>query len=65
MIVFKNLTQLVKYEKVKIENYFYEIMTATVSHEMRTPLNAIITLLASLEHLANLNPRAKKLIEVI
>ena len=49
MIVIKNITQLVKYEKVKIENHFYEMLTATVSHEMRTPLNAIISLLHSLQ----------------
>ncbi len=49
MLVIKNITQLVKYEKVKIENHFYELITATVSHEMRTPLNAIISLLHSLD----------------
>lgn len=49
LILVKNLTTLVKYEAIKLENHFYEILTATVSHEMRTPLNAIIGLLSAIE----------------
>lgn len=49
MILFKNLTPLIKYEKVKLEKHYYEMLTATVSHDMRTPLNSIINLLDSLE----------------
>ena len=49
MILFKNLTAVVKYEKLKMENHYYEMLTATVSHDMRTPLNAIIGLLGSIE----------------
>ena len=49
MILFKNLTPVVKYEKLKIENHYYEMLTATVSHDMRTPLNAIIGLLGNLD----------------
>ena len=30
-------------------NHFYELLTATVSHEMRTPLNSVTNLLVSLE----------------
>lgn len=37
----KSLLPLVKYEKLKFENHFYEMLTATVSHDMRTPLNAM------------------------
>jgi signal transduction histidine kinase len=48
--VVKNLTPIVNYEAVKVENHFYEMLTATVSHEMRTPINVIIGLLNSLEH---------------
>lgn len=65
MIVIKNITQLVKYERVKIENHFYEMLTATVSHEMRTPLNAIISLLYSLEHHLGHSPQGKKLLRII
>ena len=45
MVVAKNITELVNYQKIKLENHFYEMLTATVSHEMRTPLNANISLL--------------------
>lgn len=66
MIVIKNITELVKYEKVKIENSFYEMLTATVSHEMRTPLNAIIALLCSLEkHISPNDANGRKLLSII
>lgn len=42
MIIAKSITHFVKYEQLKIQNHFLEMLTATVSHEMRTPLNAII-----------------------
>lgn len=32
------------YEKLKMQNHFLEMLTATVSHEMRTPLNATLGL---------------------
>ena len=41
MLVISQLTSLIKYKKLKIENHFFELLTATVSHDMRTPLNAI------------------------
>lgn len=50
MVMIKSLTQVVKYEKMKLENHFYEMLTATVSHEMRTPLNAVIALLSTIDH---------------
>ena len=40
----RNVSSIVKCEKLKLENHFYEMLTATVSHDMRTPLNAIIGL---------------------
>ena len=64
MVVIKNITSLVNYEKVKIENHFYEMLTATVSHEMRTPLNVILTLLSNLKHLVN-EPKSQRMIQVI
>ena len=48
-IILKDLTPAFKYEKVKLENHFYEMLTATVSHDMRTPLNAMLGLINSLE----------------
>ena len=38
----KSITHLIKYEKLKLQNHFLEMLTATVSHDMRTPLNAIL-----------------------
>lgn len=31
-----------------MENHFYEILTATFSHELQTPLNSMINLVDSL-----------------
>eukprot|EP00347_Sterkiella_histriomuscorum_P016734 403352055 len=49
MIMIKNLTPIIRYEKLKVENHFFEMLTATVSHDMRTPLNAMTGLLNSLD----------------
>ena len=48
MIMVNHITPLVRYEKLKLENHFFELLTATVSHDMRTPLNAIIGLSSSI-----------------
>jgi signal transduction histidine kinase len=45
MIIIKNITELVRYQQTERENKMYELFTATVSHEMRTPLNSIIGLI--------------------
>eukprot|EP00347_Sterkiella_histriomuscorum_P021176 403334959 len=63
MILLKNLTPLVKYEKLKVENHYYEMLTATVSHDMRTPLNAIIGLLGNLENFVHL--QGKRFLPII
>ena len=49
MIMVKCMTPVMRYEKLKLENHFYEMLTATVSHDMRTPLNAILNLLQNIE----------------
>ena len=48
MIMVNHITPFVRYEKLKLENHFFEMLTATVSHDMRTPLNAIIGLSSSI-----------------
>jgi len=49
MIMIKNLTPLMRLEKLKVENHFYEMLTATVSHDLRTPLNSMIGLLNNMD----------------
>jgi signal transduction histidine kinase len=39
----------VRYRRIELENQFNELLTATVSHEMRTPLNSMLTLIHSLK----------------
>jgi signal transduction histidine kinase len=54
MIMVKSITHFIKYEKLKMHNHFLEMLTATVSHDMRTPLNAILGIGKNLEqHLKN------------
>lgn len=50
MIMIRNFTERIKYENIKIQNYFYEMITATVSHDLRTPLNSMLGLLGYIEH---------------
>eukprot|EP00347_Sterkiella_histriomuscorum_P022915 403336673 len=64
LVLFHRITSFVKYEKLKMENNFYEMITATVSHDMRTPINSITGLLDSLEHFIQ-KSEGKKLIQVI
>lgn len=59
----KNLTPVIKYEKLKVENHFYEMLTATVSHEMRTPLNSIINLLNHID--LYVNDEGKRFLNII
>jgi len=49
MIMIKSITHFIKYSKLKLQNHFLEMMTATVSHDMRTPLNAILGIGKNLE----------------
>lgn len=49
MIMVRSVTNTVKNAQLKLQNHFLEMLTATVSHDMRTPLNAILGMRASLE----------------
>ena len=64
MVSIKNLTHLVKYKQIEVENHFYEMLTATVSHEMRTPLNSITALLQSLNQYIT-DGRGNRLLDII
>jgi signal transduction histidine kinase len=48
IVVIKDLSPLMKYEDLKFENKCYEMLTAAVSHDMKTPLNSILGLLIAL-----------------
>jgi signal transduction histidine kinase len=49
MIMIKSITHFIKYQKLKLQNHFLEMLTATVSHDLRTPLNSILGIGRSLE----------------
>ena len=49
MIVIRNISVIIEFEKVKNENKYQELLTATMSHEMLTPLNSIINLSVHIE----------------
>ena len=64
MVLFNRITSFVKYEKLKMENNFYEMITATVSHDMRTPINSISGLIHNLEHYIT-DAVGKKLLKIV
>jgi hypothetical protein len=39
MIMLKDITSAIKLNEIEREKQFYEVLTATVSHEMKSPLN--------------------------
>ncbi len=43
------ITHIIKYQQLKLQNHFLEMLTATISHDMRTPLNAILGIGRNLE----------------
>lgn len=55
MIVIRNISLIVEFEQIKSENKYQELLTATMSHEMLTPLNSIINLAVYLEEKIKLN----------
>ena len=62
MFLFKDITSAIKLNEVEREKQFYEILTATVSHEMKTPLNSILNSSEQLEqYIPKDNPGAIKL----
>ena len=64
MIMIRNVSSIVKYEKMKLQNHFYEMLTATVSHDMRTPLNAMIGLLNTMDVFVQ-DERGKRFLKII
>ena len=50
MIQIKDISQDVLIKKMKNQSDFQQLINATVSHEMRNPLNSIINLTKDLEY---------------
>lgn len=63
IVVVKRVTPIVKLKKLRIEKHFVEMLTATVSHDMRTPLNAITGLSQNLENFVS--DSGQKLLAII
>ncbi len=63
MLTFRDVTKLLKSEQLEKENIFYNRLTATVSHEMMTPLNCIITFARSLFG-TQFDKKAKQIVNV-
>jgi signal transduction histidine kinase len=60
IVYFKDVTFGVLYEQIKAQKSFQEIINATISHEMRNPLNSIISNCSLLESDPTLNEKARK-----
>ena len=64
MIVIKNLTDTMKYKQIRNEIHQTELLIATVSHDMRTPLNSMITIISRLKRYIT-EPRGLEMCDVI
>ena len=64
MIMVRKITEVVQYEKLKMQAHFTEMLTATISHDMRTPLNAITGLTENIEPYI-VDERGKKFLKII
>ena len=66
LLVIKNITQLIRFKQIELESHFNELLTATVSHEMRTPLNSMLALLGNLgRHIIPGDNRGMELLKII
>ena len=50
MILFRNITRVIQYEKEKNQFRYQEMLAGTISHEMKTPLNAILNMSSLIEN---------------
>jgi signal transduction histidine kinase len=48
LVILQNLTSLVRLKQFEFESQLSSILTATASHEMKTPLNSILSLMPQL-----------------
>lgn len=64
ILVFNRMTDFFNVAKLKLENHFFEMITATVSHDMRTPINSILGISEVLENYIS-NEKGKYLISIV
>lgn len=64
VLVFNRMTDFFNVAKLKLENHFFEMITATVSHDMRTPINSILGISEVLENYIS-NEKGKYLISIV
>lgn len=64
MIVMRNLTESLKYKQLLHEIHQTELLIATVSHDMRTPLNSMITIISRLKRFIT-EPRGLEMCDVV
>lgn len=63
MLTIRDVDKLLSVEKIESENKFFNTLTSTVSHEMMTPLNCIITFGRSLLN-SQFQAKAKVIVNV-
>ena len=65
MILFRNWTTNFRYQYAKSEQQLQEMITATVSHEMRTPISAMMTQVDNLSLMQNNSKQVTKMTKSI
>ena len=65
IVYFKDVTFGVLYEQIKAQKSFQEIINATISHEMRNPINSIISNCSLLENDPSLSEKAKSRLKTV
>jgi len=63
MLTIRDVDKLLNVKKIESENKFFNTLTSTVSHEMMTPLNCIITFSRSLLN-TNYHVKAKAIANI-
>jgi signal transduction histidine kinase len=49
MVLFRNISHILQYENQKNQHKYQEMLAGTMSHEMMTPLNAILSMSTLIE----------------
>jgi two-component system aerobic respiration control sensor histidine kinase ArcB len=63
MITMRDVSKMIQNEKLKVNSELTDMLAATISHDMRTPLNAIITVSKNVMHDLKHQSRLKRVTE--